>query len=54
LEWLGLKSAELVGLRLRVRSDSLISLINQDPSPDFGATRAAGLAFAAFAPGAGT
>ncbi|MGI8548771.1 MAG: NAD-dependent epimerase/dehydratase family protein [Gemmatimonadaceae bacterium] len=35
LEWLALKSAELVGLRMRLRSDSLVSLINQDPNPDF-------------------
>ncbi|MGI8508465.1 MAG: NAD-dependent epimerase/dehydratase family protein [Gemmatimonadaceae bacterium] len=35
LEWLALKSAELIGLRMRLRSDSLISLINQDPHPDF-------------------
>ena len=30
LEWLGLKSMETLGLKLRLRSDSLISLINQD------------------------
>jgi len=43
LAWLGLKSAELCGLRLGFRSDSLISLMNQNPSPDFSANAAAGL-----------
>jgi len=35
LIWIILKSAELVGLRPRLRSDSLISLINQNAKPDF-------------------
>ena len=35
LEWLALKTAEAVGLRMRLRSDSLVSLMNQDPSPNF-------------------
>jgi nucleoside-diphosphate-sugar epimerase len=34
-----LRAAESVGLRAGFRSDSLISLVNQDPSPDFGLTR---------------
>lgn len=33
--WLGLKAAEVVGLRLGYRSDSVVSLVNQDPRPDF-------------------
>jgi len=33
--WLALKSLELVGLPARFRSDSLISLVYQDPSPSF-------------------
>lgn len=34
-----LKSVEAMGLRLGFRSDSLISLLNQNPNPDFGPTR---------------
>ena len=33
--WLVLKTSELVGLRLRIRSDSVISLVRQNPNPDF-------------------
>ena len=33
--WLGLKAAELAGLRPAYRSDSVISLVHQDPHPDF-------------------
>lgn len=35
LEWLALRTAELAGLRIRLRSDSLVSLVNQDPHPPF-------------------
>ena len=42
--WLGLKSAELCGLRLNFRSDSLVSLMYQNPAPDFSANAALGLA----------
>jgi len=45
-EWLALKGAELAGMRMRLRSDSLISLINQDPRPDF--TASAGIGFRDF------
>jgi len=41
--WLGLKSAECCGLPLSVRSDSLISLMNPNPSPDFSPNANAGL-----------
>lgn len=34
--WLPLKVFEMLGLRIRLRSDSLISLINQERYPDFG------------------
>lgn len=37
LVWFGLKSAEVCGLRLNFRSDSVVSLMNQNPSPDFSA-----------------
>jgi hypothetical protein len=35
LVWAGLKSAETCGLRLNFRSDSLVSLMHQNPNPDF-------------------
>jgi nucleoside-diphosphate-sugar epimerase len=43
LVWSGLKSAELCGLRLNFRSDSLVSLMYQNPTPDFSANKEAGL-----------
>jgi nucleoside-diphosphate-sugar epimerase len=43
LIWLALKSAENCGMRLDFRSDSLVGLINQNPSPDFSANAKAGL-----------
>ena len=43
LVWTGLKSAELCGLRLNFRSDSLISLIYPNPQPDFLANAGMGL-----------
>jgi nucleoside-diphosphate-sugar epimerase len=44
----GLRAADLAGLRLRVRSDSLIGLLNQNPRPDFSATRHTGVRFREF------
>jgi len=35
LVWGGLRVAEAVGLRLSFRSDSVVSLVHQNPSPDF-------------------
>ena len=43
LLWIGLKSAELFGLRLEFRSDSLISLMYQNPKPDFSENSKVGL-----------
>lgn len=43
LVWAGLKGAETAGLRLNFRSDSLVSLMYQNPTPDFSANAAAGL-----------
>lgn len=43
LVWAGLKSAELCGVRLNFRSDSLVSLMYQNPKPDFSGNAAAGL-----------
>jgi nucleoside-diphosphate-sugar epimerase len=41
--WLGLKTAELARLRLGYRSDSVVSLVHQDPQPDFSALNALGV-----------
>jgi hypothetical protein len=43
LVWAGLKSAETCGLRLNFRSDSLVSLMRQNPNPDFSPNAQAGL-----------
>jgi len=43
LVWAGLKSAELCGLRLNFRSDNVVSLMHQNPKPDFSPNAAAGL-----------
>jgi nucleoside-diphosphate-sugar epimerase len=43
LVWAGLKSAETCGLRLNFRSDSLVSLMHQNPNPDFSPNAPAGL-----------
>jgi nucleoside-diphosphate-sugar epimerase len=42
--WTALKSAELCGLKPNFRSDSLVSLMYQNPAPDFSPNAAAGLA----------
>jgi uncharacterized protein YbjT (DUF2867 family) len=42
--WLALKSAELCGLKLNFRSDSLVSLMYQNPAPDFSANARLGAA----------
>jgi nucleoside-diphosphate-sugar epimerase len=41
--WAGLKTAELCGLKLNFRSDSLVSLMHQNPAPDFSANAKNGL-----------
>jgi nucleoside-diphosphate-sugar epimerase len=41
--WAGLKAAELCGLKLNFRSDSLISLMHQNPRPDFSKNSKVGL-----------
>src|SRR4029434_895458 len=41
--WLALKAAETCGLRPKFRSDSLVSLMYQNPTPDFSLHAAAGL-----------
>jgi len=48
LVWAGLKTAETLGLRLNFRSDSLVSLMHQNPRPDFAPNAAAGLNCRAF------
>ena len=46
--WAGLRSLELLGLRPRMRSDSMVSLLNPDPNPDFTAARRLGIMFRPF------
>jgi nucleoside-diphosphate-sugar epimerase len=43
LVWLAIKCAEMCGLKLNFRSDSLVSLIYQNPNPDFSPNAQAGL-----------
>jgi nucleoside-diphosphate-sugar epimerase len=43
LVWAGLKTAEICGVRLNFRSDSLISLMHQNSLPDFSPNSATGL-----------
>jgi len=46
--WAGLGTVEMLGGRIRLRSDSLTSLLNQDTHPDFSATRQTGVPFRPF------
>jgi len=48
LVWLGLKTAETAGLRLNFRSDSLVSLMHQNPRPDLSGNEKLGLRCRAF------
>jgi nucleoside-diphosphate-sugar epimerase len=43
LVWAGLKTAELCGLKINFRSDSLVGMIYQNPQPDFSANASIGL-----------
>jgi hypothetical protein len=43
LMWLGLAVGEMAGLRPHLRSDSLVSLLNQNPMPDFEPMKRLGL-----------
>jgi len=48
IHWALLKSLETIGLHPRFRSDSVISLVNQDAHPDFTETRKAKVKFRNF------
>jgi nucleoside-diphosphate-sugar epimerase len=48
LIWLALKTAEICGVKLKFRSDSLVSLMYQNPKPDFSGNAKAGVACRAF------
>jgi nucleoside-diphosphate-sugar epimerase len=48
LAWLGLRIAEVMGVRVGVKSDSLLSMMNPNPEPEFNATRSLGLSFRNF------
>ena len=52
LVWLALKCAEFCRVPLAFRSDSLVSLLNQNPHPDFSANASFGLACRPFDPAA--
>jgi nucleoside-diphosphate-sugar epimerase len=41
--WAGLRLAEIVHVRVPYRSDSVVSLVYQDPKPDFDSLRALGI-----------
>lgn len=43
LMWAGFKAAEFCGVRLRFRSDSLVSLMHQHPQPSFALRRKLGI-----------
>jgi nucleoside-diphosphate-sugar epimerase len=46
--WVGLRVLEAVGLRPPFRSDSVISLMNQNPAPSFDETKQTGIPFRPF------
>jgi hypothetical protein len=48
--WLALRSAEICGLRLPLRSDSLVSLVNQDRAPVLNARETLGVECRPFDP----
>ena len=48
LVWSGVKLLELVKLRIGLRSDSIISLVNLDPKPSFDLTKDIGVTFREF------
>jgi nucleoside-diphosphate-sugar epimerase len=50
LVWLAIKTAETVGVHLEFRSDSLVSLMYQNPAPSFAEQRALGISPRAFDP----
>ena len=50
LAWSGLKLAELFGLRIRLRSDGLVGMMNLETDPDFEASRATKVTFREFDP----
>ena len=49
LAWLGLKGLELAGAQPNFRSDSLISIVYQDPSPAFALIKSLGFQCRPFA-----
>lgn len=49
--WLCLKVAEFFRIKLRTRGDNLISLVNQNPNPDFSLLKKTGIIFRKFVGG---
>ncbi len=50
LAWLGIKTLESLGMRPRMKSDSLIGLVYSDPQPDFTTLHALGATFRTLEP----
>ena len=50
LAWLGIKCLEVLRLKLRLKSDSLIGLVYSDPEPDFAALENLGATFRPLTP----
>lgn len=48
LPWLALRTLEVLNIRLGVRSDSLVSMMNPLPAPDFSLTRSLSCSFRPF------
>jgi len=48
LAWLMLRAGEIIGIQTRLKSDSLVSLLNQNQHPDFGPTQRLGVRFRDF------
>jgi hypothetical protein len=49
--WAGLRLAEMAHLPVQYRSDSVISLVHQDPNPDFNSLKAVGITAREFSAG---
>ena len=49
LAWASIKSLEALGLHPKFRSDSIISLVRQDPSPSFATEAKVGFSFRSLA-----
>jgi hypothetical protein len=53
MRWATLRAAEAAGVNIKFRSDSLVSLMNQNPAPDFRRLGEWGIVLRAFSGDAG-